>query len=71
MQMKHIHAQLSLDSLRPGRAALRRKVEDSLTLGRMHSRGKEPLASVLVPRNATNIGFTCVSDLEGRHSQTN
>ncbi|XP_024436290.2 rotatin [Desmodus rotundus] len=27
VQMKHIHAQLSLDSLRPGRAALRRKEE--------------------------------------------
>lgn len=31
-QMKHISAQLSLDSLRPGKAALRKKVADSRTL---------------------------------------
>lgn len=69
VQMKHIHAQLSLDTLRPGRAALRKKVADSGTLGRMHSHGRDPLARVLMPRNGTNLGFTTVSDLEGRHSQ--
>lgn len=39
-QMKRAHAQLSLDALRPARAALRRKVAGSGTPGRTPSRGE-------------------------------
>lgn len=55
-QMKHIHAQLNLDSLRPGKAALKKKVTvNSEILGKGMAVYGELISSALVPINGYRL----------------
>lgn len=44
-QMKHVDAQLSLASLRPGKAALKKKVTGSGSVGHRRGQARKPLSS--------------------------